>query len=185
MSPEPTAASTSTRECLLLLLAEEKGMRCSLLKASTYSLGRDPKNSIILPLSKSVSRCHAMLLRIPGPNGKGHRYRIVDGDIDGKPSTNGVIVNGDRHNSYALDDGDIVMLGEVKLSYQILTIAKAELEAMVTEGVDIPAKLLLKIQQQKGADIIMSAAKNSLPTAPAEELSPTLFFKKKSEPQLV
>ncbi len=48
----------------VLVLDDTQGRRALILDAATYSLGRDPQNSIPLR-SSSISRQHALLLRVP------------------------------------------------------------------------------------------------------------------------
>ncbi len=103
----------------ILTLKDASGTRSVALDAATVSIGRDPNNTIVLA-SKTVSRQHAILLRLPLPSG-GYRYRLLDGNSAGKPSTNGVVVNGKRCSAHDLNSGDALMFGgQVKASYQIL-----------------------------------------------------------------
>lgn len=68
----------------ILTLKDASGTRSVALDAATVSIGRDPNNTIVLA-SKTVSRQHAILLRLPSPGG-GYRYRLLDGNSAGKPS---------------------------------------------------------------------------------------------------
>jgi pSer/pThr/pTyr-binding forkhead associated (FHA) protein len=97
------------------MLEDNQGRRAIALEAATYSIGRDPTNGIVVD-SDGVSRQHAILLRVPGNDG--YRYRIIDGNSAGKPSLNGVTVNGTKCSSYDLGDGDqIGLAGTVKAVY--------------------------------------------------------------------
>jgi pSer/pThr/pTyr-binding forkhead associated (FHA) protein len=101
------------------------------LDASMYSIGRDPTNAIVVH-SDSVSRQHAILLRIPNPD-KTYRYAIQDGNLEGKPSANGIIVNGVTCKKHILEDGDeIVIGGKATLLYRTPILSDAELEEKVT-----------------------------------------------------
>lgn len=178
----PTSPQIATQDCHVLMIEEEEGVRCVLLEAPTYSLGRDKKNSIVLPASKAVSRFHAMLLRIPGANSSEYSYRIVDGDATGKLSTNGVIVNGKRSTSHTLTEGDAIMLGNVKASYRLLTLTPSDLDPVSTEGFDIRSTLPHVVnpnatltQENRG---VVSAHYSA---SEEEELPPTMFFKKASK----
>lgn len=81
------------------------------LDAATYSIGRDSNNAIVLN-DPSVSRRHALLLRMPIPGENRYRYRLIDGNSKGKPSTNGTIVNGEPCQSHELIKGDSIQFGK-------------------------------------------------------------------------
>ncbi len=101
----------------LLILEDERGRRTIPLETATYTIGRDPTNSIVVN-SKLVSRQHAILLRVTAPDSPNHIFRIVDGDLQGKRSTNGILVNGQRKFSQDLCHGDMISLaGDVKARY--------------------------------------------------------------------
>jgi pSer/pThr/pTyr-binding forkhead associated (FHA) protein len=95
----------------LLSVQDPEGNRIIYLEATTYSIGRDPKNSICLQ-SKSVSRQHAMLLRITNPDQNRYFFRIIDGSLTGKKSTNGIFVNGLRCSARDLKHGDFIEFGD-------------------------------------------------------------------------
>ena len=100
----------------ILVVDDDQGRRAIALDAVTFSVGRDSNNSIVLH-STAISRQHAILLRLPNPEG-GHRFRILDGDSQGRPSKNGITVNGQATRSYDLDDGDLILFGgKVKAQY--------------------------------------------------------------------
>jgi len=94
----------------LLVVEDAQGRRSLLLEAATYSIGRDATNSIVLH-SKLVSRQHAILLRVTSPETATYSFRIIDGDLQGKRSTNGLIINGHRQYSHDLKHGDVVVFG--------------------------------------------------------------------------
>ncbi|MEM9137121.1 MAG: ATP-binding protein [Cyanobacteria bacterium P01_F01_bin.42] len=101
----------------VLVIDDLDGRRPITLDAATYSIGRDPTNSIVLN-SKMVSRQHAILLRVTVPDTSTHMFRIIDGDLQGKRSTNGMIVNGRRLFSHDLKHGDQLVFGsDVKAKY--------------------------------------------------------------------
>ena len=100
--------------------------RAFALDAATYSIGRDDSNAISLD-HDSISRQHALLLRMPIPQDKRYCYRIIDGSSMGKPSTNGLYINGKRCKSHDLQTGDIIRLGKaVCLSYITVSMGNAE-----------------------------------------------------------
>ena len=76
----------------VLTVEDPKGFRNFLLQNTTYSLGRGLDNLIVLR-SNLVSRKHATLLAIAEPVENSRFFRIIDGNLDGVRSTNGVLVN--------------------------------------------------------------------------------------------
>ncbi len=112
----------------LLVIIDGQGKRTYYLQASTYSIGRDDANSIVLK-SEKISRQHALLLRTPLPGGKGYRYKIQDGNIDGKRSANGITVNGQQVFTADLNSGDMIVFGGVvQAAYLIKNLTDQELE---------------------------------------------------------
>lgn len=94
----------------LLTIKDRRGKKTYRLEAATYSLGRDPSNSIVLDGS-SISRQHATILRITSTNDDRSHFRIVDGSFNGKSSTNGVVINGRKCLSKDLKHGDQIEFG--------------------------------------------------------------------------
>jgi signal transduction histidine kinase/pSer/pThr/pTyr-binding forkhead associated (FHA) protein len=104
----------------LFIVDDAEGRRTISLEAATYSIGRDVTNSIVLH-SKMVSRQHAILLRVTAPDTANYLFRIIDGDLQGKRSTNGLIVNNRRLFSHDLKHGDVVVFGgDVKAKYYVV-----------------------------------------------------------------
>ncbi|MBF2098100.1 MAG: FHA domain-containing protein [Gloeomargaritaceae cyanobacterium C42_A2020_066] len=122
------------RERHLIVINDDKGTRPIALEAATYSLGRDESNAIVL-YCKTVSRQHSILLRVPYPATKGYRYRLIDGNSEGKPSANGTTVNNERCSSRNLEDGDIVGFGDVRALYSIVVMTESEFKRH-TETID-------------------------------------------------
>lgn len=103
----------------LLILEDDWGRREILLERDRYLVGRDPKADICLH-SQFVSRQHAILLRQTKPNGQSI-YQIVDGSADGKPSTNGLLINGQKYKTFELQAEDaIVFAPRVRATYRLL-----------------------------------------------------------------
>ena len=101
----------------LLLIEDKQGKRTIKLEDATYSMGRDSTNSIVLH-SKLVSRQHAILLRISIPETASYLFRLIDGNLQGNRSTNGLTVNGQRCFSHDLKHGDAIVFGsDVKVKY--------------------------------------------------------------------
>lgn len=111
----------------LLVIIDQQGKRTYNLQGSTYSIGRDVANSIVLKSDK-ISRQHAMLLRTPLPGGKGYRYKLQDGNIDGKKSINGITVNGQTVSVADLNSGDMIVFGGVvQAVYHVKNLTDQEL----------------------------------------------------------
>ena len=101
----------------ILVVEDNKGKRTIILEAATYSLGRGESNSIVLE-SPWISRHHATLLRLTKPSDSNHFFRLIDGDWQGKRSTNGIKVNGSKCLSHDLQHKDEIFFGkEVRARY--------------------------------------------------------------------
>lgn len=101
----------------LLVIEDLRGKRSIPLESNTCSIGRHSNNSIMLH-SQLASRQHAILLRVTSPETASYLFRIIDGNLQGKRSTNGITVNGQRCFSHDLKHGDLIVFGEdVKASY--------------------------------------------------------------------
>ncbi len=104
----------------LLIIEDDKGRREFVLNAPVYSIGRDPKCDIRL-VSQFVSRRHATLLQRPNEDGT-YYYRIVDGNLNGKPSVNGFLVNGRKLQTHDLKNEDeVVFSPQVRAIYYLLS----------------------------------------------------------------
>ncbi|XHX79015.1 MAG: FHA domain-containing protein [Stenomitos frigidus ULC029] len=110
--------SSESYQCHLLIVEDDNGRRSIVLDNSEYSIGRDPTCDICLD-SLFVSRRHATLLRLP--NGDGTvSYRIVDGDLEGRRSANGFLINGYRLRTHSLQNEDEVVFGlQVRAIYYL------------------------------------------------------------------
>ncbi|NET33904.1 MAG: tetratricopeptide repeat protein [Cyanothece sp. SIO1E1] len=99
----------SSSQTALLLVKDNQGERQIVLDQNSYTIGRDPENSICLH-SQFASRCHATLTRLTRPDGT-YVYEIRDGDGGFRQSTNGLIINGRRCKSWVLMHKDSVIFG--------------------------------------------------------------------------
>lgn len=106
----------------ILVIEDQKARRLVALEEQTYTIGRESSNDIVI-YERVVSRHHATLLRVKkNPNEENYSYRIVDGDLQGNKSTNGLVINGRGCESYDLKHGDIILFGgQAKVSYYILS----------------------------------------------------------------
>jgi pSer/pThr/pTyr-binding forkhead associated (FHA) protein len=108
-------------ESHLLIIEDDQGRKEFPLDRPIYSIGRD-KNCDIRLFSQFVSRRHATLVRLTR-NNTSHRYyyRIVDGDAKGKPSSNGIMVNGRKMLAHDLKNEDEIVFGpQVRAIYYLL-----------------------------------------------------------------
>lgn len=118
--------TSQLQERHVLVINDGQGKQAIALEAAAYSIGRDATNAIVLDFD-TVSRQHSILLRVPIPGTNRYKYRLVDGNSEGKPSTNGVFVNGQRCSTHELLNGDTIGLGrKVKATYLSLAMAENE-----------------------------------------------------------
>lgn len=81
------------------------------LNGST-TIGRSDKCNIQIDLP-GVSRCHCTIVRLTAKRSQKLEYSIIDGCYQGshlKPSTNGLMVNGEQLESGYLQHGDEIVL---------------------------------------------------------------------------
>ncbi|HEY9694965.1 MAG TPA: EAL domain-containing protein [Oculatellaceae cyanobacterium] len=114
-----------------LLVQDNKGKRIVHLEQNIYSIGRESGNSIVI-YSKLVSRRHATLLRVTNPGLRNtYSFQILDGDLQGKLSTNGLIINGKQCFSKELQPGDEINFGgNVRVIYLMIDSDKSESEIL-------------------------------------------------------
>jgi pSer/pThr/pTyr-binding forkhead associated (FHA) protein len=103
----------------LLIIKDDMGERSLPLDQTRYSIGRDPTCNIRL-ISQFVSRHHATLEQRFQPDGTFY-YHISDGNFQGQPSANGLLINGRKLRSRDLENKDEVIFGpQVKVVYHLL-----------------------------------------------------------------
>ena len=90
--------------------------------SNDLSMAAQTKNCDIRLVSQFVSRRHATLVRLPrDDNSNRYYYRIVDGDAKGKPSSNGIMVNGRKMLAHDLKNEDEIVFGpQVRAIYYLL-----------------------------------------------------------------
>ncbi|MBD2311826.1 FHA domain-containing protein [Desertifilum sp. FACHB-1129] len=102
----------------LLIIEDDRGRKEFPLEESIYCIGRDPSCEIRL-YSQFVSRRHATIERRHRDDGSFY-YQIVDGDR-GKPSANGLMINGRKLPTHILEDKDEIVFGpQVSAIYYVL-----------------------------------------------------------------
>lgn len=88
------------------------------LDAATYSLGRHSSNDIVLSCQKT-SRNHATLLRRTDLKTNKCSYWILDGDLQGNRSRNGIYINGKKSLVHELKSGDNIQFsGDAQATYR-------------------------------------------------------------------
>jgi len=104
----------------VLVLEDDSSRRTIILEEANYSIGRDPRNKIVLS-SKKVSRFHATLLRRTDTKNRSFSYWLLDGDLQGNRSTNGIFINEKRCLVQELKHEDVIRFGfEVQARYFVL-----------------------------------------------------------------
>jgi diguanylate cyclase (GGDEF)-like protein/PAS domain S-box-containing protein len=104
----------------ILIIEDRKGRRIISLEDSNYTLGRDSHNEIVI-YDYQVSRTHATLIRKTDYETQNYCYRIIDGDLQGNKSTNGLLINGRSAISHELKHGDTIRFAnEAKANYYII-----------------------------------------------------------------
>lgn len=108
--------SAKPQQSHFLIIEDDKGRREFILEGDVYSVGRDITCTVRL-ISQFVSRHHATIYRRIRENGEVY-YQIVDGDSTGKPSANGLLIEGQKMSYRNLENQDEVVFGpRVKLTY--------------------------------------------------------------------
>lgn len=109
------------------------------LRNSYYSIGRHPSNSIVIP-SPQISRYHATLIKKINTNLE-ISFHIIDGDLEGNRSRNGIWVNGESYLEYELKHGDLIGFStDIKGYYQVASLGAdyVELESLTPTPLKIP-----------------------------------------------
>jgi pSer/pThr/pTyr-binding forkhead associated (FHA) protein len=121
LAVEESHALPDLEERHILIVEDSLGRRKIELDKFVYAIGRDPKCDICL-WSEFASRHHATLVQLSSIGLDQSYYRIVDGDLNKKPSTNGIIVNGLRVKAHDLQNGDKIIFGfQTRAIYYHLT----------------------------------------------------------------
>jgi hypothetical protein len=164
-----------------VLIINNGRRRAYSLEAAAYSIGRDPSNAIVLDF-ETISRQHAMLLRVPLSNGK-YQYRLIDGNLEGKASANGIYVNEDRCKSHNLQNGDTLTLGRhIGATYMTLSMGEAEfvnyLESVSYQSIKsdlMDAKAtMVSIEENSERSSVLTAVKPSINIKRGSGLAGTL-----------
>lgn len=98
---------------------------------NVYSIGRHSSNSIVIK-SHLLSRHHATIVKVKYNNTEDNfSYWIIDGDLQGNKSTNGITVNNQRVSSYELKNQDkILIANHVEIDYHCQAKERTNLEKL-------------------------------------------------------
>ena len=109
--PNPTPLDSFAARTIGASLLLEDDSNCSFIQLvdDMYTIGRDLDNKICLR-SQFSSRFHAVIRRLMTETGE-VVFEIQDGSIKGKPSTNGISVNGKRVTRAFLNHQDLIVFG--------------------------------------------------------------------------
>jgi diguanylate cyclase (GGDEF)-like protein len=101
----------------ILYLEQENSKETIFLEDEVYSIGRESDTDIRLN-SPTVSRHHATLIK--RNQGDSQFYLLIDGNLEGKRSQNGILVNGKIIIKHLLKHGDTIFFGNknIKAIYQ-------------------------------------------------------------------
>ena len=107
----------------LLTIEDPSFVREIQLDAATYSIGRHSSNDIVLSCQKT-SRNHATLLRRSDVKTNQCSYWVLDGDLQGNRSRNGIYVNGKKSLVHELQSGDVVQFsGDASIKYRTTSVS--------------------------------------------------------------
>lgn len=104
-----SAKPAKHREEHILIVFDGRGHKEIVLSQAAYSLGRGQDCDIRIE-SQFVSRHHATLIK-RSHNETDAYYRIIDGNLKGKASVNGLLVNERKVSFHDLKNGDKVIFG--------------------------------------------------------------------------
>lgn len=101
----------------ILVVEDQVNRRTIILDEANYTMGRHSSNSIQMN-SRQASRHHATFVRKFNTKINQFTYLIVDGNLEGNKSQNGIFINGEKCLVHELKDGDLINFGcDVNASY--------------------------------------------------------------------
>ncbi|GAB4533619.1 MAG: hypothetical protein Tsb0014_19200 [Pleurocapsa sp.] len=113
--------NTSAKVRHILVIEDPAVKRTVSLENATYSIGRHSSNDIVLSCQKT-SRNHATLLRRTDVKTNKYSYWILDGDLQGNRSRNGIYVNDRKCLVHELKHGDAIRFsGDARAKYNIIS----------------------------------------------------------------
>ncbi|BAY40582.1 diguanylate cyclase/phosphodiesterase with FHA and GAF sensor [Nostoc sp. NIES-2111] len=133
----------------ILVVQDLQGQRTIPLQEATYSIGRHNSNAIVI-YSRSVSRQHAILLRVTIPGTDQCSFRIIDGNFKGQGSTNGLFVNGTKCYSHNLQHGDVITFGSNQTQAKYYAVSNISEKAFFATAEADDLSVFLSDQSQPG-----------------------------------
>ena len=119
------AGSENLSACHLLIIEFQDFKRTIYLEKPTYSIGRSIDNSVVVA-SQEVSRYHATLIRRTNIKNNSFSYWILDGDLQGNRSTNGILINNKKSLVRELKHKDTIHFSNsVQARYYTITDSEA------------------------------------------------------------
>lgn len=109
-NPVATGLPGYCRASLRVLVGKDQG-RVFVLKAPLTILGRGPDDAEVCLDDERVSRGHAAITY----HEHTREFRVAD-----LKSANGTLLNGSRVTSYAIHDGDKILVGETVLVFELV-----------------------------------------------------------------
>ncbi|PSF38361.1 diguanylate cyclase [Aphanothece hegewaldii CCALA 016] len=101
----------------IFIIEDPKGRRTISLEEVKYTIGRHSDNQIVV-YSTQASRYHATLVRKTNSQTQDYSYWILDGNLEGCKSQNGIYVNGEKCLVHELKNGDLINFGcDINASY--------------------------------------------------------------------
>ena len=89
----------------IILFKDRNDITIEVLTKKIYTIGRFSSNDVLLT-GKGISRCHASIYFL------NEKFWIIDGDLKGKTSTNGLLVNGKKISVHELTPYDVITFCE-------------------------------------------------------------------------
>lgn len=93
-----------------------------ILQNEVYSVGRHSSNSIVIS-HPAISRYHCTLLPVKYKDkNEQEAFWIIDGDLKGNRSSNGLFINDNKCLSYELKPKDVIYIGgnDIKATYDVI-----------------------------------------------------------------
>ena len=132
-----TVSESISRTELHLLVVEGQNFKRSIyLEDPTYSIGRSSSNTVVIS-SQDISRYHATLIRRTHIKNNNVSFWILDGDLQGNRSTNGILVNQKKCLVHELKPKDRIDFSQnVRAYYYILQSDQATRDANVYSSIE-------------------------------------------------
>jgi diguanylate cyclase (GGDEF)-like protein/PAS domain S-box-containing protein len=158
----------------LLVVEDSRSKRIVPLEENTYSLGRATSNNVVL-YDALVSRYHATLLRTNDVTSSDFYYWLIDGDLKGHKSTNGIIVNGQVCSAHKLKNGDTIVFAKNAKATYYITSNPHEIEPEETPNVG-------EISDIEPVSGFVTEEPNRVKRVLNDEMKRTMIFSEESKP---